>query len=77
MAPEDTVRRVSATAVEYTEFGIEYVWILDPSARVAYKGTSSGLDLVPSGELAVPDTAILVHIAELFEKLDKARTGKT
>ena len=71
MSPEDTVRGASAKAVEYLEFGIEHVWVIDPSARVAYTGTPSGLQLVPAGEFAVPGTPILVRISELFEKLDR------
>ncbi len=71
MAPEDTIRRVSAKAVEYLEFGVEHVWVIDPSARVAYRGTPSGLELLPSSELTVPGTPILIRISELFEKLDR------
>jgi Uma2 family endonuclease len=71
MSPEDTIRRVSAKAVEYLEFGVGHVWVIDPSARVAYRGTSSGLELIASGELAVPGTPILIRISELFEKLDR------
>jgi Uma2 family endonuclease len=75
MSPEDTIRRASAKAAEYLDFGVEYVWVIDPSARVAYKGTSAGLELVRTGELTVPGTLILVSISELFEKLEKTRTG--
>jgi Uma2 family endonuclease len=75
MSPEDTIRRASAKASEYLEYGVEHVWVIDPSARVAYKGTSTGLELVRCGELSIPDSPIRVSIAELFEKLDKARSG--
>jgi Uma2 family endonuclease len=71
LSPEDTIRRASAKAVEYLEFGVEYVWVIDPSARVAYFGTQTGLELVPSGELTVAGTPILVRISELFAKLDR------
>jgi len=78
LSPEDTMRRAAKKAVEYREFGIEHVWVIDPSARVAYRGADSGLERVPSGELTVPDTPIVVRIAELFEKLDRirAKSGK-
>jgi hypothetical protein len=33
------------------------------------------LERVRGGELAVPETPILVHAAELFEKLDRIRAG--
>jgi Uma2 family endonuclease len=71
MSPEDTIRRTAAKAIEYREFGVEHVWVIDPTARVAYRGTPSGLELVPSGELSVPGTPIVVRIGELFEKLDR------
>jgi len=71
LSPEDTIRRASAKAMLYLEFGVEHVWVIDPSARVAYRGTASGLELVPTGELQVPGTPIVVRVRELFEKLDR------
>lgn len=73
LPPEDTPRRAEEKAREYLRFGVNHVWVIDPYARVAYRGTLEGLDRVPEGELAVPGTAILVRIAELFEKLDRTR----
>jgi Uma2 family endonuclease len=71
MSPEDTFRRTSAKSIEYLEFGVENVWVIDPAARAAYNGMHSGLQPVPSGELSVAGTPILVRITELFEKLDR------
>jgi Uma2 family endonuclease len=73
MSPEDTIRRAAKKVAEYLQFGIEHVWVIDPHARVAYRGTPAGLDLVPGGELVVSGTPILVRISELFEKLDRIR----
>ena len=70
-SPEDTLRRTAAKAAEYLAFGIEHVWIIDPSARVAYCGTANGLELVRSGELAIPETPIRVVLSELFAELDR------
>jgi len=75
MSPEDTMRRAVKKAAEYLQFGIEHVWVIDPYARIAYRGAATGLERVPGGELTVPGTPILVRIAELFEKLDRVRTG--
>jgi Uma2 family endonuclease len=77
MSPEDTIRRATAKAAEYLGFGVKNVWVIDPSARVAYRGVPSGLELVRSGELVAPGTAIVVSVTELFEKLDNARIGNT
>jgi Uma2 family endonuclease len=73
MSPEDTIRRAAQKAAQYLQFGVEHVWVIDPNARVAYRGAASGLERVPDGELRVPGTPILVRIAELFEKLDRIR----
>ncbi|MGO9338387.1 MAG: Uma2 family endonuclease [Terracidiphilus sp.] len=77
MSPEDTLRRAAKKSAEYLKFGIENVWVIDPNARVAYRGGSKGLERVPDGELAVAGTPILVRTADLFEKLDRIRaTGQ-
>jgi hypothetical protein len=46
------------------------VWVIDPNARVAYRGVSDGLELVRSGELTIPDTSIRIVLADLFAELD-------
>jgi Uma2 family endonuclease len=70
-SPEDTLRLTAAKAAEYLAFGIENVWIIDPAARVGYRGTSDGLELARSGELAIPESPIRIVLAELFAELDR------
>ena len=70
-SPEDTLRRTTIKAAEYLAFGIEHVWVIDPYARVAYRGTAKGLELVRDGELSVPGTPIRVAALELFAELDR------
>ncbi|HEX4208774.1 MAG TPA: hypothetical protein VHY56_00155, partial [Candidatus Binataceae bacterium] len=74
--PEDIKSRIAKKAAEHLQFGIEHVWVIDPIARVAYRGIPAGLEPVPDGELAVPATAIRVRTSELFEKLDRVRSGR-
>ena len=71
LSPEDTMRRIAAKAAEYRAFGIENVWVIDPYARVAYRGTEAGLELVRSSELTIPGTPILVVPQEIFAELDR------
>jgi Uma2 family endonuclease len=71
-SPEDTLRRTTAKAAEYLAFGIEHVWVIDPNARVAYRGTADGLELVRSGELEIPESPIRIVLADLFSELDRA-----
>ena len=74
LSPEDTIRRAAKKATEYLQFGIEHVWVIDPSGRVAYRGVATGLERVPEGRLIVPGTPIEVRISDLFEKLDAVRS---
>ena len=70
-SPEDTLRRTAAKAAEYLAFGIEHVWVIDPNARVGYRGTEAGLELARSGELAIAGTPIRIVLEELFAELDR------
>jgi Uma2 family endonuclease len=70
-SPEDTLRRTANKAAEYLEFGIEHVWVVDPYARVAYRGTANGLELVRGGELTVPGTPIRIALEDLLAELDR------
>jgi Uma2 family endonuclease len=70
-SPEDTLRRTSFKLAEYLAFGIQHVWVIDPYARVGYRGTSDGLELARSGELTIPETPVRIVLADLFAELDQ------
>ena len=70
-SPEVPMRRTAVKAAEYRAFGIEHVWVIDPYARVAYRGTETGLELVRSGELTIPGSPIRIVAQDLFAELDR------
>lgn len=70
-APDDALPTLAAKTEEYRAFGIEHVWVIDPYARVAYRGTDTGLELVRSGELTIPGTLIRIVPEEIFAELDR------
>lgn len=72
LSPEDTLRAIQEKAAEYRQFGIEYIWIIDPEPRIAYRYTGSSLEEERSGELTVPGTPIRVALSEMFAELDRA-----
>jgi Uma2 family endonuclease len=72
LSPEDTLRAMQEKAAEYRQFGIEYIWIIDPEPRIAYRYTGSSLEEEQSGELTVPGTPIRVALSEMFAELDRA-----
>jgi Uma2 family endonuclease len=70
-SPEDTLRRTAEKAEEYLAFGIQHVWVIDPYARVGYRGSSDGLELARAGELTISETPIRIVLADLFAELDQ------
>src|ERR1700676_2119246 len=70
-SPDQPMRRTTIKAAEYRAFGIQNVWVIDPYARVAYRGTDAGLELVRTGELSIPGTSVRIVPEELFADLDK------
>ena len=70
-SPDQSLRYTETKALEYLAFGIEYVWVVDPYARAAFRATPKGLELVRDGELSVPGTPIHVSAQDLFAELDK------
>ena len=73
LSPEDRSARIAAKAIEYREFGIEHVWVVDPRQRKVFLGTEEGLIEIADGVLRVEGTPIEVRAGELFSKLDRAR----
>jgi Uma2 family endonuclease len=70
-SPDQTLRRTTEKAAEYLAFGIEHVWVVDPYARVGYRGTAQGLELVRIGELSIPGSPIRIVLEDLFAELDR------
>jgi Uma2 family endonuclease len=70
-SPDIPLRKTAEKSAEYLGFGIEHVWVIDPYARVAYRGTADGLELVRPGEITIPDSPIRVVLADLFAELDR------
>jgi Uma2 family endonuclease len=69
---EDSLRKMQEKAAQYSSFGIENIWIIDPEPRIVYRYTSAGLEEVQTCELVVPDTPIRVVLSEMFAELDRA-----
>jgi Uma2 family endonuclease len=70
-SPDIPLRKTELKAAEYLAFGIEHVWVIDPYARVTYRGTPNGLELVRNGELSIPGIPIHLSAQELFAELDR------
>ena len=70
LSPEDRMNRVIVRLKDYLAMGIEHVWLFDPSERVAYTYTASGLKLVEESRLTIPNSPIYLDLPEIFAALD-------
>ena len=65
LSPDDRLTRVHQSLTDYLNFGVPYVWLLDPDTRKAWRCTSSGMTEV--AELRTENPTMLVPLHELFD----------
>jgi len=65
LSPDDRVSRTNERMVDYLNFGVPYVWLLDPQTRKAWRCTPGAMTEVP--ELCTENPTMVVPIADLFD----------
>jgi len=65
LSPEDRLSSMQDRVSDYLKMGVPYVWILDPTARLAYRWTAEGMHQIQ--ELRTENPTIVVPFADLFE----------
>jgi Uma2 family endonuclease len=65
LSPEDRFLRMMDKIADYLNFGVPYVWILDPQTRKAWRCTPGAMVEVP--ELRTEDPTMVVPLEALFE----------
>jgi len=65
LSPDDRITEMQQRVQDYLNFGVPYVWILDPATRKAYRSTPGALTEI--SELRTEDPEIAVPVAALFE----------
>jgi Uma2 family endonuclease len=70
LSPDDRMPRVLQRLDDFLAMGVPNVWLLDPIERVAYTYAASGLKLVHTPQLFVPDSPIHLDLPTLFAALD-------
>ena len=69
LSPEDRVSRMEIKIDDYLNFGVEYVWLIDPAKKLAWSYTREGRREAAS-ILTTSEPRIELPIAELFAQLD-------
>jgi Uma2 family endonuclease len=71
LSPEDTLSRTRQKVRDYLDMGVPEVWVVDPASRsIAVCAGSTTVEHM-SGELAVPETPIVLALADIFKVLDE------
>ena len=65
LSQDDRFSEMQDRIHDYLNFGVRYVWILDPARRKAWRCTSDGMHEVSELRTETPET--LVPLAALFE----------
>ena len=71
LSPEDRMSRMREKVRDYLDMGVREVWVVDAEARsiMVYAGTT--MVEQTTGELKVPETPVILVIADIFKVLDE------
>jgi Uma2 family endonuclease len=67
LSPEDRPIRVNRTVQDWREFGVPYVWVIDPDNFESELQHREGSNIIDDGVLRIPGTAIEVSLRLLDE----------
>ena len=65
LSPEDRYLRVNQRVRDYLNFGVPYVWVIDPETFESELHTKSGSQKLEEGVLRLPGTPIEVNLKAL------------
>jgi len=68
LSPEDRPLRVDRTIAEWLEFGVAYVWVVDPETLESVLHTARGRVPVTDATLRIPGTPIEIPLGQLDEE---------
>jgi Uma2 family endonuclease len=65
LSPRDRVVEMRTRVDDYLEFGVRYVWVIDPQTRLATVYTADGVQEIKNGVLSTKNPNIRVSLSEL------------
>jgi Uma2 family endonuclease len=71
LSPEDTMLRTHERVRDFLERGVREVWVVHPEPRSINVYAGSTMLAHTSGELTVPETPIVLALADVFKVLDE------
>jgi Uma2 family endonuclease len=67
LSPEDRPLRVDQTIAEWLEFGVPFVWVIDPETLESILHSQNGREPVEGATLRIAGTAIEIPLQQLDE----------
>jgi Uma2 family endonuclease len=71
LSPEDRMERIQERIDDYLNFGVSFVWLVNPHARRGWIYTKDEIREVKDGVLRTENPALAVPLAEVFAALDR------
>ena len=71
LSRDDRVSEMQERIDDYLEFGVRYVWLVDPRTRRAWVYTADGAREARDGILRTEDPEIRVPLPEIFASLER------
>jgi len=68
LSPDDRVPKVWSKAIELVTLGVPYVWIIEPHTLESELRTSDGVSAVPDKTLRLPNSPIVIPLAEVIKQ---------
>lgn len=66
LSPEDRMSRVQQKIDDYLDFGVEYVWLIDPQTHRAWVYRRDGIYEIRDGALRTENPDIEILLSDLF-----------
>ena len=71
LSPEDRMSRMREKVRDYLDMGVREVWIVDPALRSVTVCAGANAVEQTSGDLLVPETPVILALADIFKVLDE------
>jgi Uma2 family endonuclease len=77
LSPRDTVSGMRERVRDFLNMGVIQMWVFDTATRSVMIFSGSAMVEQNEGDLRVPETPIVLSMAEIFKGLDRYRTGSS
>lgn len=66
LSKDDTMSSMQERIADFQEFGVPYVWLIDPRLKRCYAYSRDGMRAIAEGELVTAEPEIRLPLAEIF-----------